>query len=149
MTPTEAREPTRDELLAMAYVDGELGADQLEAFEKRLATEPALAREVAELHRLGILARQSAPPEPKDHEWRRLESELIHSTGWTLGWILAAVGVTGLGVWGAIAILSSDWPLALRFFLAVASLGLILLLLLVLRARLRTLPLDPYTEVKR
>ena len=29
MTPTEAREPTRDELLAMAYVDGELGADQL------------------------------------------------------------------------------------------------------------------------
>ena len=149
MTPTEAREPSRDELLAMAYVDGELAAADNDTFEKRLATEPALAREVAELQKLGVLARQFAPPEPKDHEWQRLENEVLHSTGWTLGWILTAIGVSGLGVCGAVGILVSDMNPMVKFFLTVTSLGLVSLFLLVLRARLRTLPLDPYTEVKR
>jgi len=149
MTPTEAREPSRDELLAMAYADGELAAADNEAFEKRLATEPALAREVAELQKLGILARQYASPEPKDFEWQRLESELVHSTGWTLGWVLIAVGAAGLGVSSAVLLLLSELNPMLKFFLTVTTLGLVSLFLLVLRARLRTLPLDPYTEVKR
>jgi len=149
MTPTEAREPSRDELLAMAYADGELAAAENEKFEKRLATEPALAREVAELQKLGLLARQCAPPEPKDFEWQRLENELFHSTGWTLGWILTAVGASGLGICCAVLVLVSDMNPMLKFFLTCTTLGLVSLFLLVLRARLRTLPLDPYTEVKR
>ena len=48
MTSRE-RTPTPDELLAMAYVDGELDDEAARAFEDRLPDEPALVREVAEL----------------------------------------------------------------------------------------------------
>ncbi len=149
MTPTDPRDPSRDELMAMAYVDGELAAVDLKTFERRMATEPALAREVAELQKLGILARQVAPPEPKDYEWLRLESEILHSTGWTLGWILTVLGILGLGVSAAIGILLTELQPMIKFCLTVTCMGLSSLFLLVLRARLRTLPLDPYTEVKR
>jgi len=149
MTPDRPREPSRDELLAMAYVDGELPAEEAGSFEKRLATEPALAREVAELQKLGILARQVAPPEPKDHEWARIERGVIHGTGWTLGWILTAFGSLALAVAGVLCVWTSDVDPRIKFCLCVASLGLLILFLLVLRARLRTLPFDPYTEVKR
>ena len=58
------KDPTTDELKAMAYADGELtDADRTE-FEARLATEPALARQVSEYRALEIIARQMAPPEP-------------------------------------------------------------------------------------
>ncbi|MAB81609.1 MAG: hypothetical protein CMJ89_19890 [Planctomycetes bacterium] len=149
MTPTNPREPSRDELLAMAFVDGELDSAGLKDFEKRMATEPALAREVAELQKLELLARGWAPPEPKDSEWQRLEDELLQSTGWTLGWILLAVGGIGLGLFAAFEILTGEMAPLLKFFLAVTIGGLTVLFLLVLRGRLRTLPLDPYTEVER
>ena len=114
-----------------------------------MATEPALAREVAELQKLELLARGWALPEPKDSEWQRLEDELLQSTGWTLGWILLAVGGIGLGLFAAFEILTGEMAPLLKFFLTVTIGGLTVLFLLVLRGRLRTLPLDPYTEVKR
>ena len=49
------REPTRGQLLAMAYVDGELAESAHQEFEDRLRREPALMREVAELKRLVLL----------------------------------------------------------------------------------------------
>lgn len=149
MTSIDARDPSPDELLAMAYVDGELAAKEIETFERRMATEPALAREVAELQRLHVMARQYAPAEPKDHEWLRLEQEFVHSTGWTLGWIFAALGAMGLGLSCAAGVWLSEMHPMVKFFLAVSALGFATLFLLILRARLRTLPLDPYTEVKR
>ena len=67
-----AREPSRDELLAMAYVDGELAPDAAAEFEGRLADEAHLGLHVAEFKKLELMARQLAPPEPADHEWLRL-----------------------------------------------------------------------------
>ncbi len=52
MKGAAGREPTRGQLLAMAYVDGELAESAHQKFEDRLRREPALMREVAELKML-------------------------------------------------------------------------------------------------
>lgn len=148
MTAAE-REPTRDELLAMAYVDGELADDARRELEARLPNEPALAREVAELRRLAVLARAVAPAEPMDAEWARIRADPAQRAGGTLGWTLLALGaagLAGLALWRALSGPGDPLP---RVLVAMAAGGLALLFLLVLRNRLRTLPYDPYRDVQR
>ena len=146
----EKREPTRDELLAMAYVDGELADDARTEFEARLASEPALLREVAELKKLEVIARQTAPPEPIDHEWKRLEKEVVHAGGHFLGFLLAALGTLGLAGWGMLEVFRDDeLTLVPKLLIGMTIGGFAVLFLVILRARLRTLPYDPYTEVQR
>ena len=143
------REPTGDELLAMAYADGELAADARRDFEARLAREPGLRREVAELRALEVLARQLAPPEPGELEWAQLESAWTQRAGSRLGLGLAAAGALMLAGGAAAWALSYPLPLLLRAGAVALLLGLGLLLALAVRARRRLLPLDPYTKVKR
>ena len=142
------REPTRDELLAMAYADGELGDDRQE-FETRLASEPALARQVAEHQALQLLARTMAPPEPADFEWNRLAADPTQQLGQWLGWVLLAGGSLGLGAWGVWGILTSEMELLPKSLLVAAIAGGFLLLVTTARARLRVLPSDPYRKVQR
>lgn len=144
------REPTRDELEAMAYVDGELDPARRSAFEERLNTERSLALEVAELERLAVLARQVTPPEPMDSEWRRLAADPVQRAGLPLGFLASALGAIGLFLWGIVAILvDPSLELLPKIFLTLLLLGLLLVFLLVARARLRTLPFDPYRDVQR
>ena len=70
-------EPTRDELLAMAFFDGELAPEARAEFEARLADDADLRRQVAELKELDVLARNAAPREPMDHEWAALERDVL------------------------------------------------------------------------
>ena len=148
MTSRE-REPTRDELLAMAYADGELAEEARRGFEARLATEPQLLREVAELKKLEVMARRTAPPEPMDFEWRRLEKEAVHAGGTRLAFTLMAVGAVGGSSWITFELMRSEMGAVSKTFLALTLVGLVVRFLLTLRARLRTLPYDPYTEVER
>ena len=148
MSPVD-REPTRDELLAQAYVDDELAAEERAEFERRLRSEVALRREVAELKKLELLTRQQAPPEPIDHEWSRLDAELLHAGGSRLATWLLLLGAVGGAAYGVFEVFRSDLGLLPKLFLGLACAGLLLLFLLTLRARLRTLPYDPYTQVKR
>ena len=141
--------PSRDELLAMAYVDGELAADARRELEERMRAEPPLAREVAELKTLAVLARQTSAPEPMDSEWERLEREWLHGGGMSLGLFLAAAGVVGLSVWGAYELVVSDLQLAAKALMLALIGGLVLMFGLTVRARLRTLPYDSYTKVVR
>ena len=97
------REPSADELLAMAYADGELLGTERAHFEQRLAAEPALAREVAQLKRLEVLARHAAPPEPMDHEWERLARSGGQRGLWSAGWLFFGAGVLGLAAWDSTA----------------------------------------------
>lgn len=142
-------EPTRDELDAMAYVDGELAADARRAFEARLAREPALAREVAELRELEIVARQVAPPEPADHEWARIERSTLTRTLHPFAWILIAGAALGLVLWTLWIECTCELELVPKLCVLALTLGLLLLGGVSLRNRLRTLPYDPYTKLKR
>jgi anti-sigma factor RsiW len=148
MNPSE-REPTQDELLAMAYADGELADEARRTFEERLQREPALAREVTALEKLDLLARHAVGPEPMDAEWGRLQHEPLQRAALGLGWSLLFVGgLTGAG-WLVLALFRSGFSTPLKIVLAALLIGLVLLFLLTLRARRRTLPYDPYTDVKR
>jgi anti-sigma factor RsiW len=141
--------PTPAELLAMAYVDGELAPAERAAFEARLEREPALVREVAAQQRLAVLARAAAPREPIDREWAAIERSMITRAGVPLSWALLALGVAGLASWCAfeVACCPIGWiPKVLTG--AIAS-GFLLLFLLALRTRLRTKAFDPYDDVRR
>ncbi len=143
------REPTRDELLAMAYADGELAPDERARFEQRLVREPELAREVAELKRLEVLARHAAPPEPMDHEWERLARSSGQRGLWSAGWLLCGAGLLGLGAWGLTCLECSQASWVPKLLVPLAILGAVLLVVAAVRARMRTLRYDPYRDVKR
>ena len=143
-------EPTADQLLAMAYSDGELGGDERAAFQARLARDPELGREVAKHRSLEVLARRLAPPEPMDHEWQRLALDPLQRGAVGFGWLafgFGAVGLAGLAFWRFVSDDSID---ALeRLLVAALVVGAGALLAAAVRARYRTLPFDPYRHVQR
>ena len=143
------RPPTDDELLAMAYADGELDGAALAEFEARLAREPALGREVADLLKLHILAREVAPKEPEDFEWARINRSRPRRLLLSLVWIFILIDVAGLIGYGLYAFLDSAAPLALKCAVTLGLGAFLVWFGLVARARLRTLPYDPYSEIKR
>jgi anti-sigma factor RsiW len=143
------REPSRDELLAMAYADGELAPAERARFEQRLSEEPALAREVAELRRLELLARHAAPPEPMDHEWERLARSTSQRGLRSAGALLLGAGLLGLVAWGIFCLESSQASWAPKLFVPLLAAGALLLLAAALRARMRTLRYDPYRDIRR
>jgi anti-sigma factor RsiW len=148
MKPTE-REPSQDELLAMAYADGELPPDERAQFERRLGADARLAREVARYRSLQVLAREVVPPEPMDFEWRRLARDPLQRALALGGWLLAALGALGLVGWGEYVVAISSMPLLPKLALGGLVLGIALLFAAAIRARLRTRAYDPYTEVQR
>lgn len=147
--PAAGPPPSADELLAMAYVDGELAPPARAEVDRRMEDEPSLALAVARYRRLEVLARQVAPPEPMDHEWSRLARDPVQRAGLGLGWLALLVGALGLAGWGLVALWRSELEPLPRFLLLTLVLGAVLLFLATLRARLRTLPYDPYVEVER
>lgn len=149
MKSSDETPPTRDELLSMAYADGELESAARVEFEARLAREPELAREVTAQRRLGLLARAVAPAEPEDHEWARLARSPWRARGFYVAWALILIGVVGAACIGEFELVRSDVPTVLKWFLSALGAGIVLLFCLVLRGRLRTRVYDPYTEVKR
>jgi anti-sigma factor RsiW len=144
-----AHEPSRDELLAMAYVDGELTPAARAELDARLATSAELRREVSALKELELLARAAAPREPLDHEWAALAREPVQRATLGLGWTLLLLGIAGGLAGGAYALLTSAAPAWVKLVSIALSLGLALLLGATVRARLRTAHLDPYRKVQR
>lgn len=147
---TTGPDPTPDELLAMAYADGELSVDEAKRFEERLRSESSLVRAVAEHQAVEVLARRSAPPEPADHDWASLQLDPVFRTSQGLGWILVIVGLSVsalMAVWGMAT--NEGMSLLLRCTILGCLIGFVLLFLTVLWRRMRAYPLDPYRNVER
>jgi anti-sigma factor RsiW len=142
-------EPTRDQLQAMAYVDGELAQAERLTFEALLATRRDLQLEVAQLRKLEVLARSAAAPEPIDHEWKRLQREPLQRGSIGLGFAALGFGALGLTLFAGYSVFTSHLQLLPKQFLGALCVGVLLLFLATLRGRLRTLPFDPYTEIER
>lgn len=145
----EEREPTREELLAMAYADGELSGPERAAFEAEMAQKSELRLLVTRERRLDALARGAAGPEPMDHEWRALAQDPLQRASLGLGWSLLLGGLALGLVATFVTLWLSDVNLLGKIALSAVALGFTLLVAGAIRARLRTQPYDPYTEVQR
>ncbi len=145
----DSDELEKDQMLAMAYVDGELDAAELRRFESRLTVEPALEKEVAELRELALLSRRTVPPEPEDREWKRLGRDPLHRKGLRLGLWLCILAVAGFAAALGITVLDSSEHWTMQLFLLSGAAGVCLVTLLTLRERLAVLPHDPYRKVHR
>ncbi len=146
---THKGHPSRDELLVMAFVDDQLAPEVRDELQERMVNEPELRRMVVEYQKLELIARQCAPPEPADHEWKRLEEEVLRRGAFSLGFGLLLAGGVGIIGWTAFAVFQSELDAFGKLFCGALLAGFTLLLILKLRDRLRLLPFDPYTEVKR
>lgn len=141
--------PTTDELLAMAYADGELAPDARAQFEARLLAEPRLRTLVAEQRQFAVLARESAPPEPLELERLHVERGAPQAFLARLGRVLLVLACAyalvslALGLCGA----RLSLPLAGAVLLGAAGLGA--LALRAQRIRSATRHLDPYRNVQR
>lgn len=145
----DPREPTPDELLTMAFVDGELDGTARSTFEARMASDPALAREVAAELRLAVLARSARPREPQDAVWQRLAADPLHRHGGRLSLVLLGAGMLLLAGALVVALCISDLGVLAKTASLCVLAGLLLAFLVTLRARLRTLAYDPYRHVER
>jgi ferric-dicitrate binding protein FerR (iron transport regulator) len=145
----EKGHPSRDDLLVMAFVDDELVDEVREEFQARLARDPELARQVSEYQRLDVVARQCAPPEPADYEWARMQDDDGRRALLGLGWIAMFMGGVGLIGWLSLEVYKSDVSSGGKYALSALLVGFTILLMVKLRDRMRLLPYDPYTEVKR
>ncbi|MEQ1894872.1 MAG: hypothetical protein ABL998_20205 [Planctomycetota bacterium] len=133
----------------MAYADNELAPAARAEFEQRLAREPALRREVSALRELELLARHAAPKEPADHEWEALAREPVQQAALGLGGGFMVVGGLTLFLYGTYELVRAELAPLLKWPLVALVLGAAFLFGAVLRARLRTLPHDPYRKIQR
>ena len=148
MTPA-SQHPSRDELLAMAYVDDQLDPQAKAEFEARLSQEEPLRKEVTSLRRLDLIARTAAPPEHIDIAWKEVDESPSQSSLIGLGWIATVLGAIGLAAIGIQLITQARIPLWERASIICLVSGLTVLFLAIARRRWRTRHMDPYTSVKR
>ena len=73
-------EPSDDELLAMAYADGELSDSARAQAGGRIATDEAFALRVAHYQRLDVATRTATPPEPADTAHANLAASTTQRT---------------------------------------------------------------------
>lgn len=148
MTPA-AQHPSRDELLAMAYVDDQLDPAARAEFEGRLGQEEALRKEVTSLRRLDLIARTAAPPENIDIAWKEVDESPSQTSIIGLGWIATILGSVGVAAIAIQLVTQARLPLWERVSIICLVSGLTLIFLAIARRRWRTRHLDPYTSVKR
>jgi anti-sigma factor RsiW len=133
----------------MAWLDGELTAEEAAAFEALLERHPEWRPEVEKLAgvvRASQRLRFAAPaPEAWDNYWQQIDSRLAKPAGWLLAaggaLLLLAAGYVKLLLW-----IDSEW---LRAGLVLLGAGLAVLFAAVLRGRLREIPHDRYRNIDR
>ena len=146
---TPPPEPSEDELLAMAYADGELNEEARREAAHRMASDEAFALRVAHYQRLDVTAR-TALQEPQDIAHAKLAAEPTQRAALGLGWAALSVGLVGFYAWiFYVMVRDPEMPTTLKVLMLTGIGGFLLLFLAVLRKRLRELPFDPYTKVQR
>lgn len=136
------------------YVDGELTPEQVVEFERHLADDPELRKELDTFRMLkevtGAVKYTDIPESVWQGYWESLYRKLERGTGWIL---LSISVILFLGI-GAYCLcmdffLNADTPILLKIAVGTGILGLIVLLVSVIRERLFAYNRDRYKEVTR
>jgi len=143
------RAPTTDELLAMAYADGELAPEARATFEARLVVEPSLRALVVDQQQITVLARDARPPEPLELERLRVERGAPQAFLGAFGRLMLVLGLLYALVSLTLSTCNANLqlPLAGAGILLLAGLGA--LVARAQRIRRATQHLDPYRNVQR
>lgn len=136
------------------YLDGELSPEEREAFERRLESDPALARELEAVAGLRNVTAGMKLRELPDRIWERYWDGTYNRIERRVGWLLFSAGVMVLlagGLYELLVALLADsidlwW---IRVAAGALCAGLAVLFVSVARERLFLWKRDPYREVKR
>jgi len=136
------------------YLDGELSPEERAAFERDLARDPHLAREVASLRAVREVTRTMKLKEFPDVVWDRYWNGTYNRLERRIGWVLLSAGAIVLLAAGLYHLALALWqdaaePWWLRAAIGAVCAGLAILFVSVIRERLFTARRDPYREVKR
>ena len=133
----------------MAYLDGELGAEEARRVEEILEANPALREQCEGMASLvGVLDKFQPKPIKQatwDHYWEEIDGRLKKPFGWTL----LLVGALVLICFGTMKILYHAESLWVKGGLLLVIAGSIILFVGVLRGRLAELPHDRYRRIRR
>jgi anti-sigma factor RsiW len=136
------------------YLDDELTPEERVAFERQVARDPDLARELEAMRAMkevtsGMRLRD-LPDQVWDHYWEGTYNRIERGIGWLLLSIGAIVLLAGGLYELALALLRDTVdPWWVRLAVGAVSGGLAVLLISVIRERLFMFKRDPYREVKR
>ncbi len=141
--------PTTDELLAMAYADGELSTEATRVFESRLTHEARLRVLVADQQRIAVLAREAAPAEPLELASLIVERGSLHPFLAFAGRALLVAALVWLAAWLACTCTAGAWCPSIAGAALCALAGILLLVVRAALVRRATHHLDPYHGVRR
>lgn len=147
-------EPQAEAPLLSAYVDGELGDEDLARVEAHLAASAESRQVVQRLRDLKELAGSLRLKEPPPEAWEEFWRNLYNRTERSLGWLLVALGgavLGGWGVWSAAAALWSaqDVPVIVKASIAAIGAGICVLLISAIRERVYNRARTRYKDVLR
>jgi hypothetical protein len=140
--------------LLAGYVDGELSEQERMEFERKLAEDPRLREELKEFSRLkevtGMASYTDLPDEMWEGYWQSLYRKMERGFGWIF-LSLGAIILLSLGLFELFqdVFLDPEVSLWVKFGVAGAGVGAIILLVSFVRERLFAFKHERYREVIR
>jgi hypothetical protein len=140
--------------LLAGYVDNELTEQERVEFERELAVNAELQRELKEFNRLKAVTSQMKYADLPDEVWEAYWQSVYRKVERGAGWILGSIGAIILLVFGAVSGFSRLYadpasPLWLKIGLTMGVIGIIILLVSLVRERLFAYKRERYTEVEK
>ncbi len=143
---SEKRPPVRT---MMAYLDGELPAEQRTRFERALARHPEWRAEFERLSHVVEATRGLRPKRPPEETWDGYWEEIDRRIERRAGWTIAFAGAAVLIFWGFVKVLAFAENDLVRFGILAVAAGVAILFVMVLRGRMLELPKDRYRRIRR
>jgi len=136
------------------YLDDELDPQERAEFERELAKNPSLAKELADMKSIQEVTGSMKLKDFPDQIWERYWDDTYNRLERNIGWFFFSIGAMILMAGGlyklALSLLDdAGEPLWIRLAIGIGCSGLGILFISVLRERLFMRQRDPYREVKR
>jgi predicted anti-sigma-YlaC factor YlaD len=138
----------------MAYLDGELSAEEKHDFERHLCEHPEYKKELDELREIKCMTDSMQFVEPEDAVWDQYWNHIYNRLERFIGWILLSLAaIILIGTAGLLIIRdylgNPDIPMVLKVGLVAMVLGFAVLFVSVLREKLYFHKKDRYKNIRR
>jgi anti-sigma factor RsiW len=140
--------------LMMAALDGEIGPEEREEFDRALDRDTALRKEWERMTRVKEVTAEMTLREPPAEVWDDYWEDIYRRNERKVAWILVSIGASlllGYGIFEFVREIVGDstLPVIVKGGLLFAALGGAILVVSVIRERLFLHRRDPYREVQR